>query len=48
LFGASGLLNGKLATTHIDACASFSKSFPMVILKPDCVQTEGDRFYTSG
>lgn len=48
LFGASGLLNGKLATTHIDACTRFSMAFPTVILKPDHVVTEDGRFYTSG
>ena len=48
LFGASGLLNGKLATTHIDACTRFSMAFPTVILKPDHVVTEDGRLYTSG
>lgn len=48
LFGASGLLNGKAATTHIDACSRFSTSFPSVILKPDHVVTVDGRFYTSG
>jgi len=48
LFGASGLLNGKLATTHVDACSRFSSAFPAVILKPDHVVTEDGRFYTSG
>lgn len=48
LFGASGLLNGKLATTHIDACARFSVAFPAVNLKPEHVVTEDGRFYTSG
>jgi transcriptional regulator GlxA family with amidase domain len=48
LFGASGLLNGKLATTHIDACTRFSSAFPDVILKPDHVVTVDGRFYTSG
>jgi len=48
LFGASGLLNGKLATTHIDACTRFSLAFPAVNLKPDHVVTEDGRFYTSG
>ena len=48
LFGASGLLNGKLATTHIDACARFLAAFPAVNLKPDYVVTEDGRFYTSG
>jgi len=48
LFGASGLLNGKLATTHIDACNGFSSAFPEVILKPDSVVTTDGRLYTSG
>jgi transcriptional regulator GlxA family with amidase domain len=48
LFGASGLLNGKIATTHIDACNSFANAFPSVILKPDHVVTVDGRFYTSG
>ncbi|BBE17764.1 transcriptional regulator, AraC family [Aquipluma nitroreducens] len=48
LFGASGLLNGKLATTHVDACSRFSAAFPSVILKPDQVVTVDGRFYTSG
>ena len=48
LFGASGLLNGKLATTHVDACKIFASSFPKVILKPEQVVTIDDRLYTSG
>ena len=48
LFGASGLLNGKMATTHIDACDRFAILFPSVILKPDQVVTVDGRFYTSG
>jgi transcriptional regulator GlxA family with amidase domain len=48
LFGATGLLNGKLATTHIDACTRFSMAFPTVLLKPGLVVTEDGRFYTSG
>lgn len=48
LFGATGLLNGKMATTHVDACNSFSKAFPEVMLKPDHVITIDGRFYTSG
>jgi len=48
LFGASGLLNGKMATTHIDACNRFASSFPSVILKPDHVVTIDGRLYTSG
>ena len=48
LFGASGLLNGKIATTHIDACNQFASSFPSVIIKPDHVVTIDGRVYTSG
>lgn len=48
LFGASGLLNGKMATTHIDACKKFAASFPSVILKPEHVVTIDGRLYTSG
>jgi transcriptional regulator GlxA family with amidase domain len=48
LFGASGLLNGKLATTHIDACNRFAASFPEVLLKPDLVVTIDGRCATSG
>ncbi|MFA5330360.1 MAG: helix-turn-helix domain-containing protein [Prolixibacteraceae bacterium] len=48
LFGASGLLNGRIATTHIDATKSFAMSFPSVNLKPDRVVTVDGRFYTSG
>lgn len=48
LFGASGLLNGKMATTHIDACEGFGKSFPSVLLKPDQVITIDGKLYTSG
>jgi transcriptional regulator GlxA family with amidase domain len=48
LFGASGLLNGKMATTHIDACSRFATAFPSVILKPDHVVTIDGRIHTSG
>lgn len=48
LFGASGLLNGKMATTHVDACSGFATTFPSVVLKPDHVVTIDGRFFTSG
>ncbi len=48
LFGASGLLNGRIATTHVDASKPFAKSFPLVNLRPDCVVTVDGRLYTSG
>jgi len=48
LFAASGLLNGRIATTHVDACSRFSSVFPSVILKPGYVVTIDGRVYTSG
>lgn len=48
LLGASGLLNGKIATTHVDASNGFSNAFPLVKLKVDKTVTQDDRLYTSG
>ena len=48
LFAASGLLNEKLATTHVDACSAFTKAFPMVKLKPEETLTADGSLYTSG
>lgn len=48
LLAASGLLNGRMATTHIDACSRFAIAFPSIILKPDHVMTIDGRLYTSG
>jgi transcriptional regulator GlxA family with amidase domain len=48
LLAATGLLNGKIATTHVDACNSFTLAFPAVKLKADKTVTEDDRLYTSG
>jgi transcriptional regulator GlxA family with amidase domain len=48
LFGATGLLNGRMATTHVDACNLFAASYPAVLLKPDHVVTIDGQFYTSG
>ncbi|HEY3389347.1 MAG TPA: helix-turn-helix domain-containing protein [Prolixibacteraceae bacterium] len=48
LFGATGLLNGKLATTHVDACNALASSFPLVLVKPDQTVTADGRCYTSG
>jgi transcriptional regulator GlxA family with amidase domain len=48
LLGASGLLNGKRATTHINAAIPFSSSFPHVLLMADAVVTDDSRTYTSG
>ncbi|MTH16205.1 helix-turn-helix domain-containing protein [Flavobacterium sp. LC2016-01] len=48
LFAASGLLNEKLATTHVDACSAFTKAFPLVKLKPEETLTADGSLYTSG
>ncbi len=48
LLGASGLLNGKIATTHVDASDGFSNAFPDVKLKADKTVTQDGRLYTSG
>lgn len=48
LFGATGLLDGKAATTHVDACTAFSKSFPAVNLKAEKTVTQDGRLFTSG
>ncbi len=48
LLGASGLLNGKVATTHVDACPAFSATFPEVVLRGDKTVTEDGRLFTSG
>lgn len=48
LFAASGLLNEKLATTHVDACSAFTKAFPLVKLKAEETLTADGNLYTSG
>jgi transcriptional regulator GlxA family with amidase domain len=48
LFGASGLLDGKHATTHVDACCTFASIFPKVFIKPGHTVTADNRCYTSG
>jgi transcriptional regulator GlxA family with amidase domain len=48
LLGATGLLNGKIATTHVDASTGFANAFPAVKLRPDKTVTQDDRLYTSG
>lgn len=48
LLAASGLLNGKAATTHINASNAFSANFPEVDFKPDRVVTFDEGIYTSG
>lgn len=48
LLGASGLLNGRIATTHVDASNGFAQAFPSVKLKADKTVTQDGRLYTSG
>ncbi|MCW4469451.1 helix-turn-helix domain-containing protein [Flavobacterium sp. MFBS3-15] len=48
VLAATGLLDGKPATTHINAEASFARLFPNVLLQAEAVVTEKDRIYTSG
>ncbi|MBO9728759.1 MAG: helix-turn-helix domain-containing protein [Chitinophaga sp.] len=48
LLGASGLLDGKIATTHVDACKDFSAAFPAVNLLSDKTVTHDAGIYTSG
>jgi len=48
LLGATGLLDNKPATTHINAESAFSKAFPLVLLQAEAVVTGQDRIYTSG
>jgi transcriptional regulator GlxA family with amidase domain len=48
LLAATGMLNGKMATTHVDACPAFAHAFPAVYLKADKTVTCDGRLYTSG
>lgn len=48
LFGATGLLDGKQATTHVDACCTFASAFPKVFIKPGDTITADGSCYTSG
>lgn len=48
LLGATGMLNGRHATTHIDACEAFSLNFPDVCLLRDKVVTGDNGLFTSG
>ena len=48
LLAATGLLDGKKATTHIDASNAFLSIFPAVDLRADAVLTDDRGVYTSG
>ncbi|TDO22552.1 GlxA family transcriptional regulator [Pedobacter duraquae] len=48
LLAATGLLNGKCATTHMDAISDFSAAFPEVNVQAEAVVTSDQGIYTSG
>ncbi|MGV3461286.1 MAG: GlxA family transcriptional regulator [Flavobacterium sp.] len=48
LLASTGLLDGKTATTHINAEPAFMKAFPRVKIHAEAVVTAQDRIYTSG
>jgi len=48
LFAETGLLNGRLATTHVDVCPNFILTYPLVFVKPGRTLTVDWNCYTSG
>jgi transcriptional regulator GlxA family with amidase domain len=48
VLAAAGLLDGRPATTHVNAGGVFARLFPKVELKPEAVVTGQDGIYTSG
>jgi transcriptional regulator GlxA family with amidase domain len=48
LLAATGLLNHRPATTHLQAVNAFVQAFPDVKMQPKAVVTEEDNVYTSG
>jgi transcriptional regulator GlxA family with amidase domain len=48
LFAEAGLLNGKLATTHVDYCSDFIVTYPKLYVKPGRTLTVDGHCYTSG
>jgi transcriptional regulator GlxA family with amidase domain len=48
LLAATGLLNHRRATTHLQAVNAFVQAFPNVIMESKSVVTEEDNVYTSG
>lgn len=48
VLAAAGLLNGRAATTHVNAGGVFERLFPEVVLRPEAVVTVQDNIYTSG
>lgn len=48
LLAAAKLLDGKQATTHMEAADKFAKAYPLVQLQPHAVVTQSGHIYTSG
>jgi transcriptional regulator GlxA family with amidase domain len=48
LLAATGLLDDRTATTHVDATGKFAATFPAVHLQADAVVTQDEDIYTSG
>jgi transcriptional regulator GlxA family with amidase domain len=48
LLGATKLLDGRIATTHVDALRDFANAYPNISLKIDKTVTEDRKIYTSG
>ncbi|MDB5209279.1 MAG: AraC family transcriptional regulator, partial [Sediminibacterium sp.] len=48
LLGATKLLDGRIATTHVDAVRAFANAYPNITLKIDKTVTEDRKIYTSG
>lgn len=48
LLAATGLLNGRKATTHVNATSAFASAFPDVRLYGDAIITDDAHIYTSG
>jgi transcriptional regulator GlxA family with amidase domain len=48
LLAAAGILNGKKATTHVEACDALQSIFPEVELLPHAILTVEHHLYTSG
>ena len=47
VLAAAGLLDGRRATTHWNACTTLQKLFPRVKVEPDAIFTADGAFYTS-
>ena len=48
LLAATGLLNHRPATTHLQAVNAFVRAFPEVMIQPKAIVTQEDNVYTSG